>query len=645
MTESYPFSAIVGQSDLKLALILNAVSPGIGGVLIRGEKGTAKSTAVRGLARLLPDIAVVAGCPFNCDPAQPYADCPAGVHPDIDPERRPVPLVELPVGAGADRVVGALDIEQALTHGRRVFEPGLLASAHRGILYVDEVNLLPDHLVDVLLDVTALGINYVERDGVSVKHPARYLLVGTMNPEEGELRPQLLDRFGISIHVEGTLDRTERAEVVRRRLAFDDDPSAFVQSWQREDEVTAARIASARAIVSEVTMSEEMLDRIAGICCAFRVDGLRGDIVTARTAAALAAWHGRSEVTAEDVDRAARLALPHRSRRDPLDPMSGNGLDDILRGPDDDGDDDPGSGPGGAGPPGATDTPATEEADDGIESSRERRLDPEPLFDPIRLEAAGHGAGAEGSRSKARGERGRSVSERPVEAISDVSVPATLRAAAPHQQARGRTGPGLSLSVSDLRGHLREGREGNLIVFVVDASASMGARDRMRAVKGAVLSLLRDAYRRRDRVAVVTFGGRGARVALPPTSSAELAARLLAEMPVGGRTPLAEGLEETRRILEMSAGRDPDTRPLVVLLTDGRANTGGSDPLASALSAAAQLARRNVRAVVVDTEHAPYRLSLASLIADAMGASSVRLEELQAGALTAIALGDRRRTA
>ena len=237
----YPFSAIVGQEDLKLALLLNAVSPEVGGVLVRGEKGTAKSTAVRALAKLLPPIRVVAGCPFSCDPEAPNPECPAGPHPsDAPAEERPVRLVELPVGASTDRLAGTLDIEKALSEGKKAFEPGLLAAAHRGILYVDEVNLLSDHLVDLLLDVAAMGVNHVEREGVSVRHPSRFVLVGTMNPEEGELRPQLLDRFGVTVEVAGSPDPAERVEVVRRRLHHEADPSEFAAKWSGADGELAA---------------------------------------------------------------------------------------------------------------------------------------------------------------------------------------------------------------------------------------------------------------------------------------------------------------------------------------------------------------------------------------------------------------------
>src|SRR4051812_8753015 len=323
---TYPFSAVVGMDDLKLALLVNAVSPAVGGVLLRGEKGTAKSTVVRGLADLLPPVRVVAGCRFSCDPAAPDPGCPDGPHPlDVPADTRDARLVELPVGASEDRVVGSLDLERALGAGVKAYEPGLLARAHRGVLYVDEVNLLHDHLVDLLLDAAALGTSYVEREGVSVRHDARFLLVGTMNPEEGELRPQLLDRFGLTVEVSATRDPAERAEVVRRRLAFEDDPDGFAAAWQEADAELAARIAAARELLPTVVLSDAALRQVTSVCAAFEVDGLRADLVTARAAVALAAWAGRDRVTAEDVRQAAKLALPHRRRRNPFDAP---GLDD-----------------------------------------------------------------------------------------------------------------------------------------------------------------------------------------------------------------------------------------------------------------------------------------------------------------------------
>ncbi|MBA9004062.1 putative cobaltochelatase [Thermomonospora cellulosilytica] len=649
----YPFSAVVGMADLKLALLINAVSPGVGGVLVRGEKGTAKSTIVRALAALLPPVTVVAGCRFSCDPAAPDPSCPDGPHPPdgAGAAQRPARLVELPVGASEDRLTGSLDIERALTEGVKAFEPGLLAAAHRGVLYVDEVNLLHDHLVDLLLDAAAMGRSHVEREGVSVQHAARFLLVGTMNPEEGELRPQLLDRFGLTVEVAATRDPAERAEVVRRRLRFEDDPDGFAAEWAEAEAELAARIAAARGRLPGVALTDAALRQITAVCATFEVDGLRADLVTARAAIALAAWHGRDAVTAEDVRQAARLALPHRRRRDPFDApgLDEDKLDQTLREhadpepPDDDPD-----GPGGGRPPAPADggpaapdgapedgTPSPTQgnaatADAGSPPGASSDGEPAPAdaaYKPRLFTVPGVGNGAPGRRSKARTPYGRVSGARP--GSRGVHLMATLRAAAPHQRARGRTGTGLIITPDDLRETVRDGREGNLVLFVVDASGSMAARQRMRAVKGAVLSLLLDAYQRRDKVGLITFRGTGAELVLPPTSSVEAGARRLERLATGGRTPLAAGLLRAAEVLRVERLRDPARRPLLVTVTDGR-NTHGPDPA----RAAALL--RGVAAVVVDCESGPVRLGLAGRLADRMGAQAVRLEELAAGGLTRV---------
>jgi magnesium chelatase subunit D len=640
----YPFSAIVGQEDLKLALLVNAVSPEVGGVLVRGEKGTAKSTAVRALAGLLPGIRVVSGCPYSCDPDAPNPECPAGPH-DASAETRPVRLVELPVGASTDRLAGTLDIEKALSEGRKAFEPGLLAAAHRGILYVDEVNLLSDHLVDLLLDVAAMGVNYVEREGVSVRHPSRFILVGTMNPEEGELRPQLLDRFGVTVEVSGNPDTADRVEVVRRRLRYEAAPEEFSREWSNADAKLAASVESARLLLPGVGLDEDILFRISTLCAELGVDGLRGDLVTAKTARTLAAWDARNEVILDDVKRAALLALSHRRRRGPfeqpgIDPEElENALAEDPDPPD--------------GPDGGTLPPSTSE-DDGDVSSGVR--DPEPseartgagershaaseLFAPMRLEVTEKGKGGPlGRRSRISGETGHPVADREnVGSPRDVALAATVRAAAPHQRARGREGPGIEVRTCDLRQNIREGREGNLILFLVDASGSMAARKRMSAVKGAVLSLLNDAYQRRDKVALISFRGEGANILLPPTSSVALAAPRLQDLPTGGRTPLAAGIEKAAEVLKREKLRDRGRRPLLVLLTDGRA-TAGPDPQV----AAARLRSLGTTSFVVDTEEGYVRLGMAGELAEAMGARCLRLEELRADAL--VELVERRRVA
>jgi magnesium chelatase subunit D len=645
----YPFSAVVGLDDLRLALIVNAVSPAVGGVLVRGEKGTAKSTVVRALAALLPAVDVVEGCRFSCAPGS-SDDCP-DVASHGAAAIRPARLVELPVGASEDRLVGSLDLERALTTGVSAFEPGLLAAAHRGVLYVDEVNLLHDHLVDLLLDAAALGTSYVEREGVSVRHAARFLLVGTMNPEEGELRPQLLDRFGLTVEVSATRDPLERAEVVRRRLAYEAAPDAFAQDWADADADLAKHIAVARELLPHVVLGDHALREITTVCAAFDVDGLRADLVTAKAAIALAAWAGRDEVTTEDVRTAARLALPHRRRRTPFEApgLDEQKLDDALDSVEPEPDDD---GPGSGGPP-----PLASAEEDTSAAGGERTQDPEPsvasaqadtsaagaertqevgaTFRPVALEVPGVNryGGASGRRSRTLGGTGQLTgATRPRGPLTHLHLTATLRAAAPHQLARGRDGAALRLRKDDLREAVREGREGNLVLFVVDASGSMAARQRMGAVKGAVLSLLTDAYQRRDKVALVTFRGDTAHLALPPTNSVEAAAQRLTTLPTGGRTPIAAGMLRAAEVLRVEAVRDPSRRALVIVVTDGR-HTSGADPAL----AAAHLGRSGAAMVVVDCESGPVRLGLAALLATHLGGIALRLEELSAEALTSIA--------
>ncbi|MBI0296613.1 putative cobaltochelatase [Streptomyces sp. PRKS01-29] len=698
MTTTYPFSAIVGMDGLRLALLLNAVSPAVGGVLVRGEKGTAKSTAVRAIAALLPEVDVVAGCRFSCDPAAPDPSCPDGPHEPGTGEARPARMVELPVGASEDRLVGALDIERALSDGVKAFEPGLLADAHRGVLYVDEVNLLHDHLIDLLLDAAAMGASYVEREGVSVRHAARFLLVGTMNPEEGELRPQLLDRFGLTVEVAASRDTEERVEVVRRRLAYDEDPEGFAARWAADEEALRERIAAARALLPRVGLGDRALRQIAAVCAGFEVDGMRADIVTARTATALAAWAGRTDVRTEDVRGAALLSLPHRRRRAPFDApgLDEDKLDEILRqfeedDPEPDPDPGPEGGPDGSGPddPGGPEGGPREGAGDGAReqappaepgpsvpdqrTDERETADREPgsvpadrdggpdqadggaggaggeraavgaaePFQTRRLDVPGLGEGAAGRRSRARSAHGRTTgARRPRGTLSALHLSATVRAAAPHQLARGRRGPGLLVRRDDLREAVREGREGNLVLFVVDASGSMAARKRMSAIKGAVLSLLLDAYQRRDKVGLITFRGADAELALPPTSSVDAAAARLERLPTGGRTPLAAGLLKAREVLRVERLRDPARRPLLVVVTDGRATearrSGGPAPVERAGRAARMLAGDGVASVVVDCESGPVRLGLAGALARELRGTPVTLDELRADSVTAL---------
>ncbi|MBV8994256.1 MAG: magnesium chelatase subunit D family protein, partial [Pseudonocardiales bacterium] len=633
-TARYPFSAIVGHNELRLALLLTAVHPGIGGVLIRGEKGTAKSTVVRALAALLPTVTAVSGCRFGCDPLSPDLLCPDGPHAAATGrDVRPAKLVELPVGATEDRLVGSLDLQRALTEGVSAYQPGLLAAAHRGVLYVDEVNLLADHLVDVLLDAAAMGRAFVERDGVSVSHAASFLLVGTMNPEEGELRPQLLDRFGLAVEVTASRDVETRAEVIRRRLSYEADPASFAVNWRAHEVALAEQILAARCALPRVVLPDSELRRIAAVCAAFEVDGMRADLVMARTALAHAAWRGADTVAEDDIRVAATLALPHRRRRDPFDQpgLDHDQLEDALRTPEPPPDDPPDQPPPGGAPP-DMETYRGSGAAKNPDMSPCRADEPGKAFRARVMVVPGVGAGATGRRSVARTSTGRTIRAATSEG-NGLHLLGTLTAAAPHQRDRGRRGPGLLLHRGDVRLAVREGKESNLVLFAVDASGSMAARSRMSAVSGAVLSLLLDAYQRRDKVGLISFRGAEAQVVLPPTSAVDAAVARLRCLRTGGRTPLAAGLLCAARVLAAERLRDPARRALLVVLTDGRATYGGMD---SAMAAAGLLRRDGVASIVVDCESGPIRLGLPGRIATAMRGGCVRLDQLSADAVAGV---------
>ena len=692
-----PFSAVVGQQQAKLALLLSAIERRIGGVLLRGDKGSAKSTLARGLASLLPGSAS---------------------------------FVELPIGATEDRVVGTLDLRAALTGGEVRFEPGLLAAADGGVLYVDEINLLPDHLVDLLLDVATSGVNRVEREGVSHVHSSRFLLVGSMNPEEGELRPQLLDRFGLAVEVRTPADPGERAAAVRRRLEFDASPGEVRAEWAATESGLVVRLER----VSPAPVPVDLVDAVAALCASVGAEGLRADLTVCRAAGALAGWEGRDAATAGDARRVAPMALAHRGRRDPFDPagMDGEKLADAMDrhlGPvGGDGADgeagEPGE-PGGAGDPGepggAGEWPGSGERPGGGEpvggepgggepggsrdsggAGRAGGKDGSALaegpFDhrpprepgssgPGASDAAGgersagsspaagrpahpkvpvpdvasalaglappgtardrrQGASAPGRRSPAEGRRGRLVGDRaPQGAIGSVAVGATLRRALSRDGSPDPSAGGSLIQPEDLREAIREQKSANLIVLAVDASSSMGAEQRLAAAKGAVLSLLRDAYQRRDLVALVGFRGDRAEVLLRPTGSVEVARARLADLPTGGRTPLAAGILEAMHLATAPA-RAGSHRPCVVVVTDGRATSAlaGGDPFEEAAAAADEVRRQGVAGVVIDVEGAggapgSPRLGLAGRLAARMGARHVRVDRLTAAAVENAVLG------
>ena len=688
----FPFTAIVGQEPMKRALVLNAIYPAIGGILISGERGTAKSTAVRALAALLPEIAVVADCPYSCDPDRPGEACLTcrerhGRSEALPMTTRRVRMVELPVGATEDRMLGTIDVEAALQDGTYRFEPGLLAAAHRGILYVDEVNLLPDHLVDALLDVAASGINVVEREGISFAHPARFILVGTMNPEEGELRPQLLDRFGITAEVLTLRDPELRYEVVRRRLAFERDPGEFRRDWEAREGEEAERIREAAECLPRVQLDERLARAIADICAEAGVDGLRGDLVIHKAATALAAYAGRMQVTEEDVQEAVTLALSHRRRRRPFEPpvnspprfppqQAGNTSPPPPR----QGEQQP---PPAQAPPSANQpnavphptppiqpSPLRGEGQGGGESLSDDG--PEWHFAPsgdgtlprIALQSRPR-ASQTGMRRSAsdEGQRGPRIGARQagIRLEGSLALDATIRAAARFQPqrrsrlshelspaspptcilprkgggsaAQAESRPQLIIRRQDWMLKLRRTPTQHLYILVVDSSGSMAAYQRMAQVKGVLLGLLREVYRHRDGITVIAFRGTQSELLLAPTRSPEAAQAFLEALPTGGRTPLAHALLRVEALLTNERRRRSPWVPILILVTDGRPNRGLSraDPLQESLSICHRLSGSGLHAVVVDTEAGVIRLGLASQFAHALSASYVTLDQLLRG--------------
>jgi len=563
-----PFSAVVGQDDAKLALLLAAIQPRLGGVLLRGHKGSAKTTLARGFAALLPGDA---------------------------------PFVELPLGATEDRVLGSLDLSELLGRGNVHYRPGLLAAAHGGVLYVDEINLLADHLVDSLLDVAVSGVNQVEREGVSHTHPARFVLVASMNPEEGELRPQLLDRFGVAVDIETTLDPAERVAAVMAQLAADDDPEALTDAREADG---ALRIALAAAVPAPVP--SEVVEMAARVALAVGAEGLRADLMLCRAAAALAGWEGRAVATDDDLRRVAPFVLAHRRRRTPFeDPgLTDDELDEAFRPPERPADDP---------------TAASRDAHD-----QQHAPDPDvsaPPVPPMRPSEA-----MPGRRSQVSGTRGRFVRDVAAspEASSIAAVPSAVSVAT-----RRVAEPDAAVRVEDLRTAVRESPVGCLVVLVVDASGSMGAQQRIATAKGLALELLTDAYQHRDRVALVTFRDASADVVLRPTGSVEIARARLTELTTGGTTPLAAGLDAALE-LARRAHRDQGFEPLFVVLTDGRATVGGDDPIAASHAAARRIATDGFPALVVDMESGPVRLGLAAQLATQLGGECITPDALDA---------------
>lgn len=627
MSDRYPFAAIVGQEWVKRALLYNLIEPRIGGVVLCGEKGTAKSTIVRGLAELT--------------------------------EQK---VVDLPLSVTEDMLVGSIDFERAVKEGIRTFDPGLLARADGNILYVDEVNLLPDGVVNTLICAAASGENLVEREGVSFRHPCRFVLVGTMNPEEGKLRPQFLDRFGLYVEVAGEADIERRTEIIRRRMAYERNPAAFCAQWREKSAALSGRIARAKELAARIEIDEPIRCLASQYAAQAGTEGNRCEMVLARTAAAAAAWAGRGYITPEDLKEAAVYVLPHRRREDtPLPPQP-------PEPPQDDENQDK---------PEEQDTPQEDQEprNDGQSAPEEPQMEEQPGNDGEEMETAPpvdapqggqdeeqlvegeeftllsllpalprdrllrRGSGRR-SRTKSGTNKGRyaAFTAHPAPHQRDLALDATLRAAAPYQKGRDHSECAVALTDQDLHFKVRENHIGATVVFCVDASGSMGARKRMRAAKEAILSMLLDSYQKRDRIGMVAFRGERAETLLDITASVDLAEKRLQQLPTGRRTPLAAGLYQSWQLLKARKLKDPELLPLLVLVTDGRANRAlwTQDPVEDALQAAELIRRDGIRAIVIDTEQDFISLHIARQAADAMDADYYKVDELRGEQLRAI---------
>jgi magnesium chelatase subunit D len=682
---AFPFTALVGQDEMKLALLLNAIDSSVGGVLIMGHRGTGKSTAVRALANLLPPIQRARDCLYGCDPQDQPALC-TGCRERLQASGKLarvsaiVPVVDLPLGATEDRVCGTISIERALTQGIKTFEPGLLARAHRGFLYIDEVNLLEDHLIDLLLDVAVTGRNSVEREGISIEHPARFVLIGSGNPEEGELRPQLLDRFGLHVEVTTETDLDRRVQIILAREAFERDPANFIASVEAEQTALRRKITSARKALHRVNISLQLLRRIAQLCLELKIDGHRGELTITRAARALAALEGRRAVNEQDVRRVAVMSLRHRLRRDPLEQTNGGArveqaLEQLFPHPQPDNDDAPPQNSHGGqdqnGPPHKTPTPnTTNDArtdQHATQSADEQRRAPTAL--DARLPDVGppppssntpqsrtnkklssHGPRGKASRTIYHSLRGRYT--RAVVANTGgarIALDATLRAST------GKVS-GSKIEASDLRFKLFKRKVGTLYIFAIDTSGSM-ALNRIGQAKGALANLLRQSYIRRDRVSLVCFRGQQAETLLPPSASVTRAARILDELYIGGPTPLAAGISRALEIATRARQQGGASRIMLLLFTDGHANVtlGGESARAGTSRArviwreleqlGAEAQRAGIASIVVDTHNRFTGGGEGQRLADKLGGRHIYLTSNSTAVDELDALGDEMKNA
>ncbi|MFX1386742.1 MAG: magnesium chelatase subunit D family protein [Promethearchaeota archaeon] len=633
--KTYPFTAIVGQDLMKLALILNAINPKIGGLLIKGTKGTAKSTAVRALADLLPEIDIIKDCPFNCNPHNLKESCHECQHKIIDNklkntdiQSQKMRVINLPINATEDRVVGTIDIKKALEEGLKALEPGILAEANRNILYIDEVNLLADNVADVLLDSAAMGINIIEREGISIHHPSNFILVGTMNPEEGNLRPQLLDRFGLSVEAKPILDINKRVKIIKFVEDYHIDPHKFHDKFETNQNELREKIVKARKILNDVKISDDQLENIAKLSIKLKIDSHRADITINLTAKTIAAFHGRTNVIDEDIKIAAKLALAHRLRKLPFEEQSidEEDIEKIFE---------------------EQDKQETQNLNKnehehlkheeilnlkeevfGIDTeiSTDRILEKKRFLKDLNVSGQRILHPTHDKRGKYIG--GQKPKNFDFKSSSDIAILETINKAVLEPDNKIALSNGEKLEIKNEHIHIKKriGKSSYLFIFCVDASGSMGVSERMRAVKGVIFSILQSNYVYRDKVSLVVFRKENAEVILPPTRSTDLAYKLLKEIPTGGTTPLIKGLLQALDIALEEKRKKTGYIPLIILISDARGNVFYKDAINDILKTGEQISKNQIDMIIIDTEGSNVRLEINKKLSESSNAKYYHID-------------------